>query len=265
MAQESVDSANTGILEPFGSAQSRCGSGVSPKATGGMTNSAGPVFINPAAFTFPPANPRRVGDSSVGSVAGPGTDSVSLSLIKSIKLTERLQFQFGAQAANAFNHEFRCAGYRRWTISRLVRFPGCRARKGRVHGTWRSRGGSVSRGRGRRVGMRTESGHCRPSDSLGMTNLRVVPCIGIGYCDANATQRLTVLGFFSRPRGTHGTRAREFRRFKRLMERGRGWFGLSLFILRWRLRLEAGWAAAEGLRVCRAGGCGLCRCARRPT
>jgi len=40
----------------------------------------------------------------VGSVAGPGTNAVSLSLIKSIKITEQLQFQFGAQAANAFNH-----------------------------------------------------------------------------------------------------------------------------------------------------------------
>jgi hypothetical protein len=29
---------------------------------------------------------------------------VSLSLIKSIKITEQLQFQFGAQAANALNH-----------------------------------------------------------------------------------------------------------------------------------------------------------------
>ena len=42
--------------------------------------------------------------ASVGNVVGPGTDSVSLSLIKSIKITERLQFQFGAQAANALNH-----------------------------------------------------------------------------------------------------------------------------------------------------------------
>jgi len=29
---------------------------------------------------------------------------VSLSLIKSIHITEQLQFQFGAQAANALNH-----------------------------------------------------------------------------------------------------------------------------------------------------------------
>ncbi len=104
MAQESVDSANTGILNTLGAARADVVPGVSPKATGGLTNSAGPVFINPAAFTFPPANAGRFGDSSVGSVVGPGTESVSLSLIKSIKITERLQFQFGAQAANAFNH-----------------------------------------------------------------------------------------------------------------------------------------------------------------
>ena len=104
MSQVSVDSANTGILNTLGAARADVVPGVSPKATAGLTNSAGPVFINPAAFTFPPANAGRIGDSSVGSVVGPGTDSVSLSLIKSIKLTERLQFQFGAQAANAFNH-----------------------------------------------------------------------------------------------------------------------------------------------------------------
>jgi len=67
-------------------------------------NPAGPVFVNPGAFTLPPENAGRFGNASVGSVVGPGTDAVSLSLIKSIHITEQLQFQFGAQAANAFNH-----------------------------------------------------------------------------------------------------------------------------------------------------------------
>ena len=49
-------------------------------------------------------NAGRFGTSSVGNVVGPGTDAVSLSLIKSIRITEQLQFQFGAQAANALNH-----------------------------------------------------------------------------------------------------------------------------------------------------------------
>ena len=118
--------------------------GVSPKATAGLTNSAGPVFINPAAFTFPPANAGRIGDSSVGSVVGPGTDSVSLSLIKSIKLTERLQFQFGAQAANAFNH--RNFDVPDTTLDDLAfgTISGLQSAEERVHGTWRSRGGSAS-------------------------------------------------------------------------------------------------------------------------
>ncbi len=104
ISEESVDSANTGILNTLGAERADVVPGVAPKATKNLTNSAGPVFINPAAFTFPPVNAGRFGDSGVGSVVGPGTDSVSLSLIKSIKLTERLQFQFGAQAANALNH-----------------------------------------------------------------------------------------------------------------------------------------------------------------
>jgi hypothetical protein len=104
ISEQSVDSANTGILNTAGAERADVVPGVSPKATAGLTNSAGPVFINPAAFAFPAANSGQFGTSSVGNVVGPGTDSVSLSLIKSIKLTERLQFQFGAQAANAFNH-----------------------------------------------------------------------------------------------------------------------------------------------------------------
>jgi hypothetical protein len=104
MAQQSVDSANTGILNTLGEARADVVPGVNPRATRGLTNVGGPVYINPAAFAFPPANAGRFGDSSVGNVVGPGTDAVSLSLIKSIKITEQLQFQFGAQAANALNH-----------------------------------------------------------------------------------------------------------------------------------------------------------------
>jgi hypothetical protein len=104
IGQQSVDSANTGILNTLGSARADIVPGVNPRAVHGLTNSAGPVYINPAAFTLPPVNAGRFGTSSVGNVVGPGTDAVSLSLIKSIKITEQLQFQFGAQAANALNH-----------------------------------------------------------------------------------------------------------------------------------------------------------------
>jgi hypothetical protein len=104
IAQSSVDSANTGILNTLGSARADIVPGVNPRAVKGLTNAAGPVYLNPNAFTLPPVNAGRFGDSSVGNVVGPGTDAVSLSLIKSIKITEQLQFQFGAQAANALNH-----------------------------------------------------------------------------------------------------------------------------------------------------------------
>jgi hypothetical protein len=103
-AQASVDSANTNILNVVGQTRADVVPGVAPKAVGGLVNSAGPVFLNPGAFTLPPANAGRFGNASVGSVVGPGTEAVSLSLIKSIKITEQLQFQFGAQASNAFNH-----------------------------------------------------------------------------------------------------------------------------------------------------------------
>ena len=104
IGQQSVDSANTGILNTLGTARADVVPGVNPRAVRGLTNSIFPQYINPAAFTLPPVNAGRFGTSSVGNVVGPGTDAVSLSLIKSIKITEQLQFQFGAQAANALNH-----------------------------------------------------------------------------------------------------------------------------------------------------------------
>jgi Carboxypeptidase regulatory-like domain/TonB dependent receptor len=104
MSQSSVDPANTNILNTVGVTRADIVPGVAPKAVRGLTNSAGPVFLNPGAFALPPVNAGRFGNSSVGNVEGPGTDAVSLSLIKSIHITEQLQFQFGAQAANALNH-----------------------------------------------------------------------------------------------------------------------------------------------------------------
>jgi hypothetical protein len=61
-------------------------------------------WINPAAFTNPGNNIGRFGDASAGDVVGPGTKAVSLSLLKSVALTERIRIRFGAQVANVFNH-----------------------------------------------------------------------------------------------------------------------------------------------------------------
>src|SRR3989441_5642239 len=62
------------------------------------------LWINKAAFAVPKNNIGRAGNSPVSSVVGPGTQAVSLSLLKSFSITERIRFQLGAAASNAFNH-----------------------------------------------------------------------------------------------------------------------------------------------------------------
>jgi hypothetical protein len=60
-------------------------------------------WLNPAAFKAPGDNIGRFGKAPVGNIVGPGTQAVSVSLMKSIKFTENMGLQFGAQAANLFN------------------------------------------------------------------------------------------------------------------------------------------------------------------
>jgi hypothetical protein len=61
-------------------------------------------WVNPAAFALPPDNIGRYGNSAVGSVVGPGTQVVSLSIYRSFRYKERATFRIGASAANLFNH-----------------------------------------------------------------------------------------------------------------------------------------------------------------
>ncbi len=74
-------------------------SGVSPYA--GQSIGA---WINQAAYADPGDNIGRFGSASQGDVVGPGSEIVSLSLLKKIPVTERVHFQIGAQVANMFNH-----------------------------------------------------------------------------------------------------------------------------------------------------------------
>ncbi len=62
------------------------------------------LWINPAAFVDPSNAIGRFGDSQNGAVTGPGTQAVSLSLIKRIAFTERIRAEIGMQVSNAFNH-----------------------------------------------------------------------------------------------------------------------------------------------------------------
>jgi Carboxypeptidase regulatory-like domain/TonB dependent receptor-like, beta-barrel len=61
-------------------------------------------WVNPNAFVDPPDNIGRFGNSQSGAVTGPGTQAVSLSLIKRIAFTERIRMEVGMQVSNAFNH-----------------------------------------------------------------------------------------------------------------------------------------------------------------
>jgi hypothetical protein len=61
-------------------------------------------WINKAAFATPQDNIGRFGSSPVGSVVGPGTQAISLSIYRSFKYKERLSLRLGASASNLFNH-----------------------------------------------------------------------------------------------------------------------------------------------------------------
>ena len=61
-------------------------------------------WINTAAFAIPANNIGRFGDSPVGSVVGPGTQAVSLSILRTFSIKERVKLRLSAAATNAFNH-----------------------------------------------------------------------------------------------------------------------------------------------------------------
>ena len=63
-----------------------------------------PVYLNANAFADPPNNSGSFGNASVGSVVGPGTEAVAMSLMKSVSIREKTNLQFGAEISNLFNH-----------------------------------------------------------------------------------------------------------------------------------------------------------------
>jgi hypothetical protein len=104
--QQSVDPANTNILNTVGQSRPDQLSGVSlyaPRRTASQ-------WLNPAAFSYlnlqnsSGVGIGRFGNAPVGGVIGPGTNNFSLSLMKNFSLYDQVKFQFGLEAANAFNH-----------------------------------------------------------------------------------------------------------------------------------------------------------------
>lgn len=61
-------------------------------------------WINAAAFAVPNTAIGRFGNSPIGSVLGPGTEALSLSLFRSVNMTERIKLRVGVAAANLLNH-----------------------------------------------------------------------------------------------------------------------------------------------------------------
>lgn len=102
------DPTGTNISETVGNARADVVPGVSPYLHGqGARN-----YLNSAAYANAgedsnglPVALGRQGTASVGSVVGPGTETVSASLFKNVKFTERMNFQMGAQVQNLFNHQ----------------------------------------------------------------------------------------------------------------------------------------------------------------
>ena len=74
-------------------------SGVNPYAGKSISQ-----WVNAAAFADPGDAIGRFGDASQGDVTGPGTQAVSMSLIKSVAFTEAIRLRIGAQVSNLFNH-----------------------------------------------------------------------------------------------------------------------------------------------------------------
>ena len=95
-----ADPSGTNFPNLQGSGRTDVVSGVSPYAA----TQTWAHWLNPAAFAVPANNIGRFGNEPIGYLNGPGTQSVSLSLFRTVNFTERVHLRIGASAANAFNH-----------------------------------------------------------------------------------------------------------------------------------------------------------------
>jgi hypothetical protein len=96
-----VDPTGSGMINKGTQSYARpdVATGVSPYVSGkGARN-----FLNAAAFTNPGANIGRQGTARVGSIIGDGTNTFSMSLMKSISFSEPVKLQIGTQVQNLFN------------------------------------------------------------------------------------------------------------------------------------------------------------------
>ena len=95
-----ADPSGTGFASNVGNGRADIVSGQSLYAVNQTLSN----WLNKAAFAVPKDNIGTWGNAPVDNIVGPGTQSVSLSLMKSVRIVERIRFQVGVQAANLFNH-----------------------------------------------------------------------------------------------------------------------------------------------------------------
>ncbi len=106
--QNSCDSSGTNLTSVAGAAHADIVPGVSMYTHNASVRN--PQYLNQQAFTVPGVQNGvcsaigRFGNAGVGTVVGPGTSVVSMSMIKSISLTEKAKLQAGVEASNLFNH-----------------------------------------------------------------------------------------------------------------------------------------------------------------
>ena len=61
-------------------------------------------WFDKSAFAFVPTSQTRPGDESIGTIYGPGSEVVNVSLLRNIRIVENTNLQLRAEAYNAFNH-----------------------------------------------------------------------------------------------------------------------------------------------------------------
>ena len=102
--QTTTDPGGTNLLSNAGSTRADRVPGVPLYVKKQTSGEGDPIFLNSNAFADPVDSSASFGSAGVGNVVGPGTQSYSLSLIKSTSLWEGATFHFGAEASNVFNH-----------------------------------------------------------------------------------------------------------------------------------------------------------------
>jgi hypothetical protein len=96
----SADPAGTNQVNFEGSGRTDIVSGVSTTPANQSIHN----WINAAAYAIPANNIGRFGDAPIGSVLGPGTQSVSISVARNIRFKEKVTLRLQAAATNLFNH-----------------------------------------------------------------------------------------------------------------------------------------------------------------